>query len=59
MGYMIPQPFAAGENWSDPEFWVITSDPGYFTPTEVIAKFCQIPDLCQKIESAQIFVSAD
>jgi hypothetical protein len=35
---MVPQPFAAGENRSYSELWVVTSDlryPGYFTSTIV------------------------
>jgi hypothetical protein len=29
MGCMVPQPFAAGGNWSYLEFWAITGDPWY------------------------------
>jgi hypothetical protein len=35
MGCMVPQPFAAGGNWSYQEFYIVTDDlqyPGYFTP---------------------------
>jgi hypothetical protein len=36
MGYLVPQPFSDGRNWSYQDFLVITSDlryPGYKTPT--------------------------
>jgi hypothetical protein len=26
---MVPQPFAAGRNWSYPKFYVVTSNPLY------------------------------
>jgi hypothetical protein len=29
MGRMVPQPIAAGENRSYPEFWAVTGDPWY------------------------------
>jgi hypothetical protein len=29
MGCMVPQPFAAGGNWSYPKFWCVTDGPQY------------------------------
>jgi hypothetical protein len=31
MGYLVPQPFPNGRNWSYLEFWVITGDLRYET----------------------------
>jgi hypothetical protein len=33
IGCMVPQPFVAGGNWPYLDFWAITGDPWYKTPT--------------------------